>query len=91
MKVDGRCHCGFITIEAEVDPAKVTTVTAPIASQAPARRRISVPTLGSAFKMTGQPTLYGKIAESGNRRAQAFCPNCGSPIYSTTPGDGPKD
>ena len=42
--------------------------------------------------MTGQPTLYVKTtAESGNPRVQAFCPQCGSPIYSTTPGEGPKD
>ena len=41
--------------------------------------------------MTGQPTLYEKTAESGNRRTQAFCPKCGSPIYSTTPGEGPQD
>ena len=24
MHIDGRCHCGFITYEAEVDPAKVS-------------------------------------------------------------------
>jgi hypothetical protein len=24
MKIDGRCHCGRITFEAEVDPATVT-------------------------------------------------------------------
>jgi hypothetical protein len=41
--------------------------------------------------MTGQPAIYEKTAESGNRRAQAFCPKCGSPIFSTAPGDGPKD
>ena len=23
MKIDGRCHCGFITYEAEVDPDEV--------------------------------------------------------------------
>jgi hypothetical protein len=39
--------------------------------------------------MTGQPSLYLKTtAESGRPRVQAFCPKCGSPIYSTTPGDG---
>jgi hypothetical protein len=41
--------------------------------------------------MTGQPAIYVKTtAESGNPRAQAFCPKCGSPLYSTTPGDGPQ-
>jgi hypothetical protein len=23
MKIDGRCHCGYITYEAEIDPEKV--------------------------------------------------------------------
>jgi hypothetical protein len=27
-------------------------------------------------------------ADSGNPRVQAFCPKCGSPIYSTSPGEG---
>ncbi len=29
------------------------------------------------------------IADSGNQRAQTFCPECGSPIYSGSPGDNP--
>jgi hypothetical protein len=45
----------------------------------------------SAFKiLSGEPTVYVKTAESGNKRAQAFCPRCGSPIYATSVGDGPK-
>ncbi len=31
------------------------------------------------------------IADSGNQRAQTFCPECGSPIYSGSPGDNPKN
>jgi hypothetical protein len=89
MKVDGTCHCGSITIEAEVDPAKVTIChCTDCQSGTGSAFRVSIPTAGSTFKMTGQPTLYVKTAESGNQRAQAFCPKCGSPIYSTTPGDG---
>ena len=39
--------------------------------------------------MTGTPATYLKTtAESGNPRLQAFCPRCGSPIYSTSPGEG---
>jgi hypothetical protein len=42
--------------------------------------------------LSGTPAIYVKhTAESGTPRAQAFCPRCGSPIYSTTPGDGPKE
>ena len=41
--------------------------------------------------MTGEPAIYVKTtAESGNPRANAFCPKCGSQLYSTTPGDGPQ-
>jgi hypothetical protein len=40
--------------------------------------------------VSGEPPRYVKTtAESGNPRVQAFCPKCGSPIYSTAPGDNP--
>ena len=32
-----------------------------------------------------------KTAESGAKCKQTFCPKCGSPIYSTATGEGPKD
>ena len=39
--------------------------------------------------MSGKPAIYIKTtAESGNPRAQAFCPTCGTSLYSTTPGEG---
>ena len=31
---------------------------------------------------SGDPKIYVKTAEDGAKRAQAFCPNCGSPIYA---------
>ena len=39
---------------------------------------------------SGELKTYIKIAESGNERIQAFCPNCGSSIYSTSVGEAPK-
>ena len=33
-------------------------------------------------KLRGAPRHYVKTAESGNRRAQAFCPDCGSRLYA---------
>src|SRR5262249_11238153 len=51
--------------------------------------RVSVPIPGTTFRMSGEPTSYLKTsADSGTPRLQAFCPRCGSPIYSTTPGEG---
>ena len=40
--------------------------------------------------LKGQPKIYVKTADSGNKRQQAFCGNCGTPIYATSAGDGPK-
>jgi hypothetical protein len=90
MKIDGACHCGFITVEGEADPEKVAICHCTDCQTSTGTAfRISVPVPGATFKMTGVPTTYLKTtADSGKPRLQAFCPRCGSPIYSMTPGDG---
>jgi len=91
MKIHGSCHCGFITFEAEVDPEKVSICHCTDCQAGTGSTfRTNVPVAGASFTMlSGEPTIYIKTtAESGNHRAQAFCPKCGSPIYSTTPGEG---
>ena len=90
MKIDGACLCGFIKIEAEADP-ETTTIChcTDCQSGTGSAFRVSIPVRGATLKMTGQPTTYLKTtADSGNPRVLAFCPKCGSPIYSTSPGDG---
>ena len=43
-----------------------------------------VPARKENFKVTvGEPRIYVKTAESGNRSVQSFCKQCGSPIYSS--------
>ena len=90
MKIDGACHCGFIRIEGEADPDKVQICHCTDCQTGTGSAfRVSIPVPGASFKMTGQPTAYVKTtADSGRPRVQAFCPKCGSPIYSTTPGEG---
>ena len=90
MKIDGACHCGYITIEAEADPEKTTICHCTDCQTGTGSAfRVSIPVAGSTFKMSGTPTNYVKTtAESGRPRVQAFCPRCGSPIYSTSPGEG---
>jgi hypothetical protein len=90
MKIDGGCHCGYITIEGEADPEKTSICHCTDCQKGTGTAfRVSVPVPGATLRMSGQPTSYLKTtAESGNPRVQAFCPRCGSPIYSTTPGDG---
>lgn len=84
MKIEGGCHCGFISYTAEIDPQDVgichCTDCQTLSGTA---FRVSVPTSKEAFNLVhGQPNIYVKTAESGNKRAQAFCPECGTPIYS---------
>jgi hypothetical protein len=90
MRIDGSCHCGFITIEGEADPEKTQICHCTDCQTGTGSAfRISIPVPGASFKMTGQPTTYLKTtSDSGRPRVQAFCPKCGSPIYSTTAGDG---
>jgi hypothetical protein len=90
MKVDGACVCGAIKIEAEADPERTQICHCTDCQTGTGSAfRVSVPVPGSTFKMTGEPAIFLKTtAESGNPRAQAFCPQCGSPLYSTNPGSG---
>lgn len=86
MKIDGRCHCGNISYEAVIEPESVEIChCTDCQTLSGSAFRTVVPTAAEDFKLlTGEPKIYVKTAESGARRAQAFCPECGSPIYSTT-------
>ena len=90
MKIDGACACGAIRIEAEADPEKTQICHCTDCQTGTASAfRVSIPVPGATFNMTGTPTVYVKrTAESGNPRVQTFCPTCGTPLYSTTQGDG---
>ena len=92
MKIDGRCHCGYITYEADIDPDKVLIchcTDCQTLSGSPFRAVAY--TKADAFKLlSGELRTYVKISESGNKRPQTFCPECGTPIYATAGGDGPK-
>ena len=92
MHVDGGCHCGHIAYEAEIDPARVVVchcTDCQILSGS--AFRVVAFTREDAFRVTrGLPATYVKIAESGRPREQGFCANCGTQLYATAPGDGPK-
>jgi hypothetical protein len=93
MRIDGSCACGTITLEGEADPADVSICHCTDCQTGTGSAfRVSVLVRGASFKMTGTPKDYLKLtADSGTPRIQAFCPNCGSPIYSTSPGEGVQD
>jgi hypothetical protein len=88
MKVDGGCHCGHIRYEAEVDPDKVILChCTDCQALSGSAFRVVVPTNPGTFRLlAGTPKVYVKTGDSGNRRQQTFCPECGSPIYSAPDG-----
>ncbi|MDJ0957674.1 MAG: GFA family protein [Arenicellales bacterium] len=92
MKIDGSCHCGAITYEAELEPEAVGIChcTDCQALSASAFRTIGLVKAGAFRLLTGAPKIYVKTGDSGNRREQAFCDNCGSGIYAASVGDDPK-
>jgi hypothetical protein len=92
MKVDGGCHCGAIRFEAEVEPDKVQIChcTDCQTLSGSAFRAVARTREGTFRLVRGRPAVYVKTAESGAKREQGFCATCGTPIYSTSVGEGPK-
>ena len=91
MHIDGACHCGNLSYEADIDPDKVgvchctdcQTLTGSAFS-------MFVPVPKASFRLrSGQPKIYVKTAESGAKRAQAFCAECGTRIYASAAVDDP--
>ena len=81
MKIDGRCHCGQIEIEAEAeaDPAALRICHC-----------MDCQTLSGSsaehFKLlAGSPKRYVNTARGGNERLHAFCGNCSTPIDTYAP------
>ena len=92
MKIDGGCLCGDVAYEAEIDPEKVglchCTDCQTLSGSA---FRIGVSSEEESFEMiSGELKTFIKTAESGAKRIQAFCPECGTHIYTTGVEDGPK-
>lgn len=92
MHINGGCHCGNITYEAEIDPEAVTichcndcqTLTG-------TAYRVNVRVRKQDLQLSGgTPKVYVKTAESGTKRAHAFCPECGTPMYSTSVENDPQ-
>ena len=85
MKIDGACHCGKITYEAEIDPEKVGIChCTDCQTTSGTAYRTNVPTERNTFRLlTGEPRIYDKTADSDNRRAHVFCADCGTPLFST--------
>lgn len=91
MQIHGSCHCGNIYYQALVNPDRTVICHCTDCQKLTGSAyRVSIPAEEGSFRLIkGKPTIYIKIADSGARRAQAFCSNCGSPLY-TYDADQPK-
>ena len=91
MKIDGGCHCGQIKFRAEVNSDRVLichcTDCQILSGSA---YRTVAPAKEDTFEIiSGKLKMYEKTAEDGSIRIQSFCPNCGTPIYSSPPQGTP--
>jgi hypothetical protein len=91
MRIDGQCHCGRVTYEAEIDPAKISICHCTDCQQLTGSPfRVTVICDARQVRLTGTPPkLYAKTADNGRTRLQHFCDACGSPLF--TSGDGGPD
>ena len=91
MQVHGSCHCGSVKYEALVDPQRTGICHCTDCQELTGSAyRVSVPAIEGSLRLAcGTPAVYVKVGDSGSRRAQAFCSNCGSPLYAYD-ADNPK-
>jgi hypothetical protein len=84
MKVQGRCHCGEVRYEAEVEPGTIDVCHClDCQTLTGSAFRANIRSLPGTFSIvSGEPKRYVKTADSGARRAHAFCGTCGGPIYA---------
>src|SRR5208283_898239 len=78
--------CGRISFEAIVEPDKVNICHCSDCQKLTGSAfRANIQTPAESFAIRGRPKIYIKTADSGAKRAHAFCPDCGTPIYSAAP------
>ena len=87
MKIDGGCHCGQIKFRAEVDTDHILIChcTDCQTLSGSAYRTVAPAKEGTLEITSGKLKMYEKTAEDGSIRIQTFCPDCGTPIYSSPP------
>ena len=88
MQIDGQCHCGRVTYEAEIDPEGVSICHCTDCQELTGSPyRVTAICSGEKIRMTGKaPKIYAKRGDNGLTRFQHFCGDCGSPLF--TRGEG---
>jgi hypothetical protein len=92
MLIDGQCHCGRVTYQADIDPERVSIchcTDCQMLTGSP--YRVTVICSPDQVRMTaGRAKIYSKTGDNGRPRFQHFCAECGSPLFTSGEG-GPDD
>lgn len=88
MRIDGRCHCGYVRYEAEIDPERVSICHCTDCQQLTGSAyRVTAVARAEDVRLTANPPkLYRKYGDNGRPRLQYFCSECGSPLFTTGEG-----
>ena len=84
MQVTGKCHCGRISYRAKIDLEKISLchcTDCQTLTGCAYRVSAKIP-VGDFDLLSGHPKIYIKTADSGAKRKQAFCEDCGTPLYA---------
>lgn len=88
LRIDGQCHCGRVRYTAVVDPAQVTLCHCTDCQALTGTAfRTSVVARRSEMTIEGEPRVYEKRGDSGARRFQHFCGDCGSSLFTSGEGE----
>ena len=93
MNIDGSCHCGRVAFEAIIDPRPVSVchcTDCQTLTGSPFRVTVLCP--GERIRMTGTAArIYAKVGDNGRTRFQHFCPECGTPVFTSGEGNEAED
>ena len=89
MQINGKCFCGVVTYEAEIDPDRVIVCHCKdCQNHSGSAYRVIAGVVDNSFRLlTGELRSYEKVADSGTTRSRTFCPECGTNIFARTVGD----
>jgi len=83
-KISGGCSCGKARFSADADPTFVAVCHCNACQKSSGSAfAVIVAFPAPALVVTGEVTTFDSKGDSGLGKHYRFCPNCGSPVYSS--------
>lgn len=83
MTYTGRCNCGAISATIEAEPIATRQCWCRQCQKAAAGGATNNAIFpADAVALSGEVTIWGYVAESGNTLTHAFCAQCGGAVYA---------